>query len=445
MNGAQALGMQALENACHAVSVMITDMNADRFKTHSLADPRISRILSAALESVDPYSAVKKHLPRIAGSAHGLAIGKASIPMLTALAEAIPLSSALAIGKHASGLNSNLFPVLLGGHPVPNLDSLRAGERALEFVSALSENDTLICLISGGGSALMTAPHEGISLDDMQTLTSLLLSCGARIDEINILRRQLDRVKGGGLARATKAKVVSLILSDVIGNPLEAIASGPTVPDPTTREDALAVLKKYKIEDRVSVAIRKFLESGSLLPSSQEQESGVHILVGDNKLAAQAALEQARREGFDAEILTNELQGEAREAGVMLAKRLRDETTKRPRPFCLIAGGETTVTMRGKGKGGRNQELTLAAVDELRGLENLMLVSLATDGEDGPTDAAGAVVNGETRQRAERLGLGAADHLSRNDSYPFFDALGDLIRTGPTGTNVNDLTFLFAI
>ncbi|NUQ86675.1 MAG: glycerate kinase [Anaerolineales bacterium] len=420
-------------------------MNAHRFATHSLTDLRIFRILSAALEAVDPYSAVKKHLPRITGNAHGLAIGKASIPMLTALAEAIPLSSALAISKHASGLNSSLFPVLLGGHPVPNLDSLRAGERALEFVAALSENDTLICLISGGGSALMTAPHEGISLEDMQTLTSLLLSCGARIDEINILRRQLDRVKGGGLARATRAKVVSLILSDVIGNPLEAIASGPTVPDPTTREDAIAVLKKYGIEKNAPVSIVDFLESGRLLPPFRKQAPGVHIIVGDNELAAQAALEQAGREGFSAEILTNELQGEAREAGVVLAKRLREEAARRPRPFCLIAGGETTVTMRGKGKGGRNQELALAAVDELRGLENVMLVSLATDGEDGPTDAAGAVVTGETRQRAERLGLDAADHLSRNDAYAFFDALGDLIRTSPTGTNVNDLTFLFVI
>lgn len=424
---------------------MITDMDPDRFETHSLTDPRVLKILSAALEAVDPYSAVKRHLPELTGNAHGLAIGKASIAMLTALAEAVPLSSALAISKHASGFNSNLFPILLGGHPVPNLDSLRAGERALEFVSVLSENDTLICLISGGGSALMTAPHEGISLEDMQTLTSLLLFCGARIDEINILRRQLDRVKGGGLARATRAKVVSLILSDVIGNPLEAIASGPTVPDPTTREDALAVLRKYQIEDRTPGAIRKFFESGRLLPPLQKQDSGVHIIVGDNKLAAQAALEQARREGFDTEILTNELQGEACDVGVMLAKRLRDETMTRPPPFCLIAGGETTVTMRGKGKGGRNQELALAAVDELRGLENVMLVSLATDGEDGPTDAAGAVVNGETRQRAERLGLDAADHLSRNDAYAFFDALGDLLRTSPTGTNVNDLVFLFAI
>jgi hydroxypyruvate reductase len=419
-------------------------MDAHRFATHSLNDPRILRILSAALDAVDPYTVVKRHLPKITGNVHGLGIGKASIPMLTALAEAYPLSGALAISKHASGLSRGLFPVIEGGHPIPDSRSLYAGERALEFVSSLNEEDTLVCLISGGGSALMTAPHEGISLEDMQTLTSLLLSCGARIDEINILRRQLDRVKGGGLARATKAKVISLILSDVIGNPLEAIASGPTVPDPTTKEDAIAVLKRYAIEKQAPKTILSFLESGSSLPPAQKQVSGFHIIVGDNKLAASAALEQTEREGFRAEILTNELQGEAREVGVMLAKRLRDEIEKRPRPFCLIAGGETTVTIRGDGKGGRNQEVALAAVDEMNGLENARLISLATDGEDGPTDAAGAVVTGESARRANRLGLSEADFLSRNDAYSFFDALGDLICTGPTGTNVNDLVFLLA-
>lgn len=422
---------------------MITDVNENRFATHSLNDPRILRILSAALNAVDPAEAVRKHLPKLNGKVYGLGIGKASIPMLTALAKTIPLSSGLAISKHASSLNSNLFPVLVGGHPIPDSRSLIAGTRVLEFVSSLDESDTLVCLISGGGSALVTAPY--VPLEDMQTLTSLLLSCGARIDEINILRRQLDRIKGGGLARATKAKVISLILSDVIGNPLEGIASGPTVPDSTTKEDAFAVLRKYEIEKQVPNSITTFLESGSLLPPIQKQASGFNIIIGDNKLAAQAALEQAELEVFHSEILTNGLQGEASEVGVMLAKKLRDELSKRPRPFCLIAGGETTVTIRGNGKGGRNQELVLSAVNELRDLENVMLIALATDGEDGPTDAAGAVVTGESAQRAERPGLSAADYLSRNDAYSFFEQLNDLIRSGPTGTNINDLIFLLAL
>jgi hydroxypyruvate reductase len=295
-------------------------------------------------------------------------------------------------------------------------------------------------------------------LEDLQTLTSLLLSSGARIDEINTLRRQLDGVKGGGLARATKAKIISLILSDVIGNPLEAIASGPTVPDPTTREDGIVILEKYNLEKKVPISIHKFLESGSslapparagVLPYPRQQAVGLqtvqNIIIGDNGLAAQSAREQAEREGFYAEILSNELQGEAREVGREFAHRLRAESETRTRPFCLIAGGETTVTLRGNGKGGRNQELALSAVEELAGLEHVVLIALATDGDDGPTDAAGAVVTGESAQRAKALGLDATDYLSRNDAYPFFEALGDLLKTGPTGTNVNDLIFLFAI
>ena len=422
---------------------MITDVDANHFATHSLKNPRILRILSAALRAVDPAEAVRKHIPKINGDVYGLGIGKASIPMLTALAEAIPLSDALAISKHDSGLSRDLFPVILGSHPVPDTRSLYAGQRVLAFVSALHAEDTLVCLVSGGGSALVTAPYEGITLEDMQTLTSLLLSCGARIDEINTLRRQLDRVKGGGLARATKAKVISLILSDVIGNPLEAIASGPTYPNPTNNVDALAILKKYGIENEVPDSITKFLESESKLADAQLGSQ--NMIIGDNAFAAQAALEQAGREGFSAEVLTNELQGEAREVGMSLAIQLKEDVSIRPRPFCLVAGGETTVTIRGDGKGGRNQELALAAVSDLAGEKDVILISLATDGEDGPTDAAGAVVTGESAWRAERLGVDAADHLSRNDAYAFFDALGDLIRTGPTGTNVNDLIFLVAI
>ena len=405
----------------------------------------------------------------------GLAIGKAAIPMMDALAERIPLAGGLAVTKFAPERSRRFYPVLEGGHPVPDERSLEAGERALGFVSSLNEDDTLVCLISGGGSALVTAPY--VPLEDLQSLTSLLLASGAPIDEINTLRRQLDRIKGGGLAGATKAKVISLILSDVIGNPLEAIASGPTVPDPTTREDAMMILKKYELEKQVPNTILAILESKSSLAlpdttlglagsarvvseAERSGEAGVlldfrqqavglqnvqNMIIGDNKLASRAALKQAEQEGFQAEILTNGLQGEAREAGRALAHRLRVESSAKDRPFCLIAGGETTVTLTGNGKGGRNQELALSAVEELRGLENVMLITLGTDGDDGPTDAAGAVVTEESASRAESIGLDAEDHLSRNDAYPFFEALGDLLKPGPTGTNVNDLVFLFAI
>src|SRR3972149_1943635 len=242
---------------------MITDVDVNRFATHSLKDPRVLRILSAALEAVDPFKAVQNHLPNIDGRVYGLGIGKAAIPMMDALAARLPLSGGLAVTKFASGLSRELYTVIEGGHPIPDARSVKAGERVLGFISSLHEYDTLVCLISGGGSALVTAPYEGISLEDMQSLTALLLSSGARIDEINTLRRHLDRVKGGGLARATKAKIVSLILSDVIGNPVEAIASGPTAPNPTPKEDALAILQKYNLENPVPISIIQTLESGS--------------------------------------------------------------------------------------------------------------------------------------------------------------------------------------
>jgi len=440
---------------------MITDVDLNRFATHSLQDQRLIRILSAALEAADPFKAVQKHLPTIEGGVFGLGIGKAAVPMMDALAERIPLRGGLAVTKFAPGPSRELFTIIEGGHPIPDVRSLHAGERILEFVSVLNEDDTLICLISGGGSALVTAPY--VPLEDLQKLTSLLLSSGARIDEINVLRRQLDRIKGGGLARATKAKMISLILSDVIGNPLEAIASGPTAPDPTTKADAITILKKYDIEKQVPKSILDTLLSapfhGNATQSSAPDTLGPaaenggwsidervqNIIIGDNRLAALAALKQAKLEGFQAEILTNELQGEARQVGRQLADRLRVSTSSKSRPFCLIAGGEPTVTIKGDGKGGRNQELALAAVDELRDVENVIFISLATDGDDGPTDAAGAVVTGESALRAESLGLDAAAYLSRNDSYLFFEPLGDLIKTGPTGTNVNDLVFLCAL
>jgi hydroxypyruvate reductase len=309
----------------------------------------------------------------------------------------------------------------------------------------LGKNDLLLCLISGGGSALMTAPHPGLGLEDLQSLTRALLACGARIDEINTLRRHLDQVKGGGLARAAfPAQVVSLILSDVVGNPLEAIASGPTAPDPSPRAEALGVLEKYHLTEKVPAAILRGLESAPETPKPGDGlfERVQNVLVGSNFLAAQAALAQAEVDGLQTTFLGDAWQGEAREVAHTFCDRLK---TISKRPICMIAGGETTVTLnQAKGLGGRNQELALAAVEKLAGLENVLLVSLATDGEDGPTRAAGAVVSGETWQRAQESGLQPSEYLGRHDSYHFFERLGDGLQPGPTGTNVNDLTFLFA-
>ena len=277
----------------------------------------------------------------------------------------------------------------------------------------------------------------------MRALTKALLSCGARIDEINTLRRHLDQVKGGRIAEsAVPARVAGLILSDVVGNSLEAIASGPTAPDPTTKTDALNILKKYQLTEKIPTSILTFLENATETPKPNDPIFArvQNVLIGSNYLAAQAGLEEAKSLGFHTKFLGDTWQGEARETAGKLCTFLREDF---PRPFCMIAGGETTVTLRGNGRGGRNQELALAAARELDGLRDVMLITLATDGEDGPTDAAGAVVTDGTLQRANEIGLRYESFLANNDSYVFFSRLNDLIHTGHTGTNVNDLTFLF--
>ncbi|MGC8857262.1 MAG: glycerate kinase type-2 family protein [Anaerolineae bacterium] len=426
-------------------------MDANRFSTESLRDPRLLHILAAAIQAVEPGAAIERYLKshplKRNGRIYGLAIGKAALPMLEALARSVPLTKGLAVTKHASSPTLRGLTVMEGGHPLPDERSLLAGRRVVEWVGMLQENDTLICLISGGGSALVSAPWPGLSLHDLRALTALLLSCGARIDEINILRRHLDQIKGGGLLRLTPAKhVLSLILSDVIGNPLEAIASGPTAPDPSRREDALAVLEKYRLMAQIPAAILAALRHApeTLKPGDPRLETVQNVIVGDNALAIRAALKQAEKEGFASESLGSAWQGEARQVGEQFAACFLAALARRPRPFCLVAGGETTVTLRGSGRGGRNQELALASVPVLAGQRDIRLIALASDGEDGPTDAAGAVVSGETYQRGKMLGLEVAHHLSENDSYTFFAALGDLLHPGPTGTNVNDLIFLIA-
>ncbi len=426
---------------------MITNMDANRFATHSLRDARVLRILAAALDAAEPGAAVKRYLKVHSLPAcervFALGIGKAALPMIEALIDSIPLERALAITKHASTATSDLLTVMEGGHPVPDARSLAAGESALDFVARLDSNDLLICLISGGGSALMTSPL--VPLEDLQALTSALLACGARIEEINTLRRHLDRVKGGGLAKAAGgAHIVSLILSDVINDPLEAIASGPTAPDPTSREEARTILQKYGLESEIPKSVIPALTESS--KPNEALFSRVHNeVIASNRIALSAALKQAEREGFGVTLLTSTLQGEARQIGLDLVSALRVATKNKPRPLCLIAGGETTVTLqKNHGIGGRNQELVLSTLSALAELDNAMLISLATDGEDGPTDAAGAVAASNSKSRAEALGLNPNEFLARNDSYRFFAALDDLLKPGPTSTNVNDLIFLFA-
>jgi len=426
---------------------------SQNFLTRSIAShPRrdsITRILAAAIQSADAGVAVKNFLREhplpSAKRVFAFGLGKAAPAMTSALADLTPLTDSLLVTKHASGLHLKAGQVIAGNHPIPGADSLAAGRAARKFISHLTPDDLLVCLISGGGSALMAAPL--IPLEELQALTSSLLASGASIHEVNTVRRHLDSLKGGGIVQAVNgARIVSLILSDVVGDSLEAIASGPTAPDPSTVEDAHEIVRR-------TLALEKILPSEvrRTLPFRETPKPGDSIfarvsnhIIASNDIALRAAKRQAEAEGFSAEIIDTKLQGEAREAGIHLAEHLRAATRRLSRPFCLLAGGETTVTVRGAGKGGRNQELALAAVESLRGMENVMLASLATDGEDGPTDAAGAVVTGETSGRAERLAMASPAFLSANDAYGFFGRLEDLLRPGPSGTNVNDVVLIFA-
>lgn len=420
----------------------------------------IKRILHACIDAVEPGNAVRRFAKREKNILYVddqpyhldefdrikvLGLGKATEAMSHALLEVLTPhpTRGLLIPKQTFASTASGFTVSPGGHPVPTEASVIAGNKALDLAASLTDRDLLICLISGGGSSLMAFPQHGLQLEDLQTLTKVLLACGARVDEINTLRRHLDRVKGGGVTKsANGARIVSLILSDVVGNPLEAIASGPTAPDPTTKSDALNILKKYDLLRNVPAAILQVLEDAPETPKPNDLlfERVQNVLVGSNLLAAQAGLEMAKSLGFHTHFLGDTWQGEAREVAKELCGYFKHDNE---RPFCLIAGGETTVTLHGNGKGGRNQELALAAAIEMNGLENSLLITLATDGEDGPTDAAGAIVTGETYPRGEKLGASAQAYLSQNDAYPYFEKLGDLLKPGPTGTNVNDLILVF--
>jgi hydroxypyruvate reductase len=338
---------------------------------------------------------------------------------------------------------------------MPDVAGVQGAERLAALLREAGADDLVICLISGGGSALLTLPQPGITLEDLRALTDALLRCGATINEINALRKHLQQLQGGGIAQlAAPATVISLILSDVVGDPLDVIASGPTSPDTTTFADAWAVLETYGLVEAVPRSIVERLRAGlagqvpeTPKPGEALFERVQNVIIGSNALAAQAAVGRARELGFAALVLSTYVEGEAREVArvaAALAKDLaRHGRPLRP-PACLVLGGETTVTLRGSGRGGRNQELALAAAIALDGWPDVLIATLATDGNDGPTDAAGAIATGETSAQGRALGLEARAYLANNDSYTYFDRLGGLIRTGPTNTNVNDLLFVLA-
>ncbi len=379
-----------------------------------------------------------------------LGAGKASAYMALALEELLGarVAGGLVITSEGCAAATRRVEVVEAGHPQPDARGQAAAARLLQLAGEMGPRDLVIFCVSGGGSALTPSPPPGISLDDLQRVTDQLLRCGATINQINAVRKHLSEFHGGRLmAAAAPAQVVGLVLSDVVGNPLDVIASGPTVADPTTFRDALDVLDAFGLRGTAPARVRGRLERGAAGELTETPKPGdplfatmAHEIVADVSHAGSAAAAAARRAGLDALFVTGYVEGEAREIGRLLAGTARDIARNgRPvrRPGMVIYGGETTVTVRGPGKGGRNQELALAAALSLAGEERTAVFALATDGTDGPTDAAGGLVDGTTVARA--TGADAARALAENDSYGFLERTGDLVITGPTGTNVNDL------
>jgi hydroxypyruvate reductase len=378
--------------------------------------------------------------------------GKAVAPMAKAIEDLLGdrISAGLVVVKDGHGLPLERIRIQEAGHPVPDERGVAGTLEILNLLENAGEHDVVICLISGGGSALLTAPSDGVRLADKQAATRNLLACGATIHEINTIRKHLSRAKGGQLARAAHpAAVLSLILSDVVGDDLDVIASGPTVPDPSRFQDALEILERYAIWDRTPAPVRERLSRGTagLLaetpkPGDPAFRRSAHVLVGSCLRALAAAAHAAEQLRYRPLILTSKVTGEAREVAKAFAavgqEILSSGHPLKP-PACILMGGETTVTLQGEGRGGRNQEFVLAGAIALDGTDRVALLAGGTDGTDGPTEAAGAVADGFTLARARALGMSPFEFLKRNDSYHFFKPLDDLILTGPTRTNVMDV------
>lgn len=385
-----------------------------------------------------------------------LGAGKGAAPMSGAVEDLLGdrVADGLVIVKYGHGAASRRVRQREAGHPVPDAAGAAAARELLDMARRAEASDLLICVFTGGASALTPALAPGVSLSDVQTLTASLLRCGADIHEINAVRKHLSAFSGGNLARAAwPAPVLALIVSDVVGDDLHVIASGPTVPDPTSYADALRVLEAGKLDARPPAAVLRHLQEGAagLMPETPKPGDPVfagvrNVLVATNRQALDAAAEEARRLGFAPRVLTSEMQGEAREQArrfAAAALRAQAELGPEDSPLCLLAGGETTVTLRGQGRGGRNQEMALAALIALEGACGVHVAFMGTDGSDGPTDAAGGFAPAGELARLEREALGMAtaarSALEDNDSYTFLERAGCLIRTGPTRTNVMDL------
>ncbi len=377
--------------------------------------------------------------------------GKASGAMAESV-EAIlgpRVSEGIVVVKAGDPSRTSRVRLVHAGHPIPDYAGLQGAQEILCLVQSATAQDLIICLLSGGGSALLPAPVPTITLGEKREVTRLLLEAGAPIGELNVVRKHLSTLKGGQLARAVSpAPLLTLILSDVIGDLLDVIASGPTVPDPSTYAEAVGILRRSGLEARTPPMVLAHLSrgAGGMIPETPKASDPVFVnvtncVIGNNSLLTDRAGEVARGRGLAPILHSVGLQGEAREVArqlVAAARKIRDEKPE-ALPVCLIAGGETTVTVRGTGRGGRCQEFCLAAAIELQGQLGITMLAAGSDGGDGPTDAAGAIADGTTITRAQKMGFDAQSFLEQNDSYTFFSQLGDLIITGPTRTNLMDL------
>ena len=381
--------------------------------------------------------------------------GKAGAAMAQALEETLGthITAGTVNVPRGNKQGKSLIELNETSHPIPDPAGVAGTNRMITIAEKAKENDLVICLISGGGSSLMPLPREGVTLEDKRAVTDALLKSGAAINEINIVRKHLSAFKGGWLAKkAYPATVVNMILSDVMGDPLDAIASGPTVPDPSTFSDAQKTLEKHNLWETVPASVRKVFSEGiqGLLEETPKPGDAVfakvhNVLIGNNRTACQAAAKCLKREGLKTILFDKPLEGEARQMGKALASfatKVTDYSFSLQKPLAVVAGGETTVEVKGKGLGGRNQELALAAALNLTDAQTCVIASLNTDGVDGPTNSAGAIIDGYTINRSLRAGLDPEKSLAENDSYTFFAKLGDLLLTGPTGTNVNDISVI---
>ena len=433
-------------------------------------------IFKAGIDAVNPYRLVLQSL-KVEGNILNIGnisydlnqfnnilvigAGKATASMAQAVEEVIgdKISNGLITVKYGHTRSLKKIKQLEAGHPLPDEAGVKGTEEIFKLLEGADEKSLVICLLSGGGSALLVSPSEGITLNDKIETTRLLLSAGADIEGLNTVRKHLSKVKGGRLSEISyPATLITLMLSDVIGDRLDVIASGPTVPDNSTFKDAMDVIKKYNLVDKLPANVMILLKQGLRgdikdTPKNGEvffKKSKVFIL-GNLKHALTAAKEKVVSMGYETEIISSELQGEARDTAKYLSAKaikvqqfLKSGESSR----CLISGGETTVTVKGNGLGGRNQELALAFAVEIEGMKGITMLSAGTDGTDGPTDAAGAIVDGETVSKAKTLGLDPERYLNTNDSYNFFKRLDSLtgerhhVITGPTGTNVMDIQII---